>query len=99
MTLGTSTSSTTCQTCGCAGASCEDCQTPSECTNCAPCCCSGTHQTWRIARFRNGIRIECLRSAWMIIEVFGSIGFGMIAGSFGLLAFGGDSVGELICGI
>ena len=99
MTLGTSSFSTTCQMCGCAGTSCEDCQTPSECTNCATCCCSGTHQTWRLARFRNGIRIEYLSSAWMIIEVFGSIGFGLIAGSFALLAFGGDSLVELISGI
>lgn len=35
----------------------------------------------------------------MIIEVFGSIGFGLIAGSFALLAFGGDSLVELISGI
>ncbi len=35
----------------------------------------------------------------MLIEVFGSIGFGVIAGSFALLAFGGDSLIELISGI
>lgn len=35
----------------------------------------------------------------MLIEVFGSIGFGLIAGSFALLAFGGDSLIELISGI
>ncbi len=35
----------------------------------------------------------------MIIEVLGSIGFGVIAGSFALLAFGGDSLIELISGI
>ena len=35
----------------------------------------------------------------MLIEVFGSIGFGFIAGSFALLAFGGDSLIELISGI
>jgi divalent metal cation (Fe/Co/Zn/Cd) transporter len=34
----------------------------------------------------------------MIIEVLGSIGFGAIAGSFALLAFGGDSLVELISG-
>lgn len=34
-----------------------------------------------------------------MIEVVGSIGFGLIAGSFALLAFGGDSVIELISGI
>jgi len=35
----------------------------------------------------------------MLIEVFGSIGFGVIAGSFALLAFGGDSLIELVSGI
>jgi divalent metal cation (Fe/Co/Zn/Cd) transporter len=35
----------------------------------------------------------------MLVEVFGSIGFGLIAGSFALLAFGGDSLIELISGI
>ncbi len=35
----------------------------------------------------------------MLIEVFGSIGFGLIAGSFALLAFGGDSLVELISGV
>jgi divalent metal cation (Fe/Co/Zn/Cd) transporter len=35
----------------------------------------------------------------MTIEVLGSIGFGVIAGSFALLAFGGDSLIELISGI
>ena len=34
-----------------------------------------------------------------MVEVFGSIGFGVIAGSFALLAFGGDSLIELISGV
>jgi divalent metal cation (Fe/Co/Zn/Cd) transporter len=34
----------------------------------------------------------------MIVEALGSIGFGLMAGSFALLAFGGDSVIELISG-
>ena len=34
-----------------------------------------------------------------MIEVLGAIGFGVIAGSFALLAFGGDSLIELISGI
>jgi len=50
-------------------------------------------------RIGNGIRIEYASSAWMIIEVLGSIGFGVIAGSFALLAFGGDSLIELISGV
>jgi len=35
----------------------------------------------------------------MTIEVLGSIGVGLIAGSFALLAFGGDSLIELISGV
>ena len=35
----------------------------------------------------------------MAVEVFGSIGVGLIAGSFALLAFGGDSLIELISGL
>jgi len=50
-------------------------------------------------RIGNGIRIEYLSSAWMTIEVLGSIGVGLIAGSFALLAFGGDSLIELISGL
>jgi divalent metal cation (Fe/Co/Zn/Cd) transporter len=43
--------------------------------------------------------VEYLSSAWMLIEVLGSIGFGLVAGSFALLAFGGDSLIELISGL
>src|SRR6059036_539808 len=92
-------SSSACQTCGCSETSCESCQTVADCSNCASCCCSTGHQSWRHARIGNGIRVEYLSSAWMLIEVFGSIGFGLIAGSFALLAFGGDSLIELISGI
>jgi divalent metal cation (Fe/Co/Zn/Cd) transporter len=49
-------------------------------------------------RARTGIRIEYLSSAWMIVEVVGSLGAGLAAGSLALLAFGGDSVIELISG-
>jgi len=34
----------------------------------------------------------------MTVEAFGSVGFGLMAGSFALLAFGGDSIIELISG-
>jgi divalent metal cation (Fe/Co/Zn/Cd) transporter len=46
-----------------------------------------------------GIRVEYFSSAWMIVEALGSIGFGLMAGSFALLAFGGDSIIELISGL
>ena len=98
MAFGTFSSSA-CQTCGCSETSCESCQTVSDCSNCASCCCSTAHQSWRHVRIGNGIRIEYLSSAWMTIEVLGSIGVGLIGGSFALLAFGGDSLIELISGL
>src|SRR5712692_521920 len=100
MAFGASSSSmSSCQTCGCLETSCEGCQTPRDCSNCASCCCNAIHQSWRRARIGNGIRIEYISTAWMMVEVLGSIGFGVIAGSFALLAFGGDSLIELISGI
>src|SRR3989442_4920761 len=98
MTFGTYSSSA-CQTCGCSETSCEPCHTVTECSNCVSCCCSTTHQSWRHGRIGNGIRIEYLSSGWMAVEVFGSIGVGLIAGSFALLAFGGDSLIEIIFGL
>ena len=49
-------------------------------------------------RIGSGVRVEILSSAWMTVEVLGSVGFGLMAGSFALLAFGGDSLIELISG-
>lgn len=49
-------------------------------------------------RIGTGIGVEYFSSAWMIVEALGSVGFGLMAGSFALLAFGGDSVVELISG-
>lgn len=49
-------------------------------------------------RTMTGIRVEYLSSAWMIVELIGSIWLGLIAGSFALVAFGGDSLVELISG-
>src|SRR5713226_3156306 len=98
MSFGTYSSSA-CQTCGCSETSCESCKTVADCSNCASCCCSTTHQSWRHVRIGSGIRIEYLSSAWMTIEVLGSIGVGLIAGSLALLAFGGDSLIELFSGL
>jgi divalent metal cation (Fe/Co/Zn/Cd) transporter len=49
-------------------------------------------------RIGSGVRVEILSSAWMTVEVLGSVGLGLMAGSFALLAFGGDSLIELISG-
>src|SRR2546427_12890171 len=88
-------SSPACQACGCTETSCENCQTIINCSNCASCCCSSIHQSWRHGRIGNGIRGEYFSSGWMTIEVLGSIGVGLLAGSFALLAFGGDSLIEM----
>lgn len=50
-------------------------------------------------RIGTGIRVEYVSSAWMIVEASGSIVFGLMAGSLALLAFGGDSLIELISGL
>jgi divalent metal cation (Fe/Co/Zn/Cd) transporter len=49
-------------------------------------------------RITTGIRIEYVGSAWMMVEAAGSIVLGLMAGSLALLAFGGDSLIELISG-
>src|SRR3989475_12117605 len=98
MAFGTYSSSA-CQTCGCSEESCESCQTVTNCSNRASCCCNATHQLWRHGRIGSAIRVEYFSSFWMTIEVLGSIGVGLTAGSFALLAFGGDSLIELITGL
>ena len=49
-------------------------------------------------RIGRGINVEYFSSAWMTIEVIGSVWSGLVAGSFALLAFGGDSLVELLSG-
>ncbi len=97
MTFGSSSSA--CQTCGCGETSCATCHTPADCSNCVSCCCNDAHQSWRRMRIRTGIMVEYFSSAWMIVEASGSVVFGLLAGSLALLAFGGDSLIELISGL
>lgn len=87
-----------CTTCECAEASCEPCKNPSECANCASCCCSPAHTTWRLGRIHQGVKLEYLSLGWMAIEVIGSIGIGLLSGSLALLAFGSDSLIEIMSG-
>src|SRR5208337_3301970 len=58
-----------------------------------------THQSWRKSRIATAVRVEYFSSVWMMVEVIGSMAVGLTAGSFALLAFGGDSLIELISGI
>jgi divalent metal cation (Fe/Co/Zn/Cd) transporter len=50
------------------------------------------------AAIRTGIRVEWLTVAWMILEAAVSLGAGIAVGSIALVAFGADSVVELISG-
>ena len=88
-----------CTTCGCAETSCENCATPGECANCASCCCSPTHVAWRLGRIRQGVLWEYVSLGWMAVEVVGSIGIGLLSGSLALLAFGSDSLIEIMSGL
>ena len=42
------------------------------------------------------MRLEYISFAWMSVEVLGSIGVGVFVGSLALIAFGGDSLVELL---
>lgn len=52
-----------------------------------------------MGRIRQGVRWEYVSLGWMGVEVIGSIGIGLISGSLALLAFGGDSLVEIISGL
>jgi divalent metal cation (Fe/Co/Zn/Cd) transporter len=42
------------------------------------------------------MRLEYVSFVWMAVEVLGSLGVGVLAGSLALVAFGGDSLVELL---
>jgi divalent metal cation (Fe/Co/Zn/Cd) transporter len=50
----------------------------------------------RVGDIRAGIRVEWFTIVWMVIEALLSVGAGLAAGSIALLAFGLDSVLELV---
>lgn len=76
--------------------SCQPCRTPGYCSNCASCCCAQTHSFWREGRIGRGLAIEYVGTAWMVLEVAGSLFAGIAASSFALIAFGSDSLVELL---
>ncbi|MDG6925841.1 MAG: cation transporter [Nitrososphaerota archaeon] len=47
-------------------------------------------------RIDRAISLEYFSSLWMVVEVLGAMVVGLLSGSLALLAFGGDSVAELI---
>src|SRR6266567_5967543 len=95
----TSSLSSFCALCGCEEASCANCKAVNRCYTCTSCCCSVSHQSWRKSRIITGVKVEYLSSAWMAVEAVGSLAIGLMAGSLALLAFGGDSIVELVSGI
>ena len=54
--------------------------------------------TSQAADVRAGVRVEVFTVAWMVVEAAVSIGAGVVAGSLLLVAFGLDSVIELVSG-
>lgn len=55
-------------------------------------------QADRAARVRTGVRVEVFTVVWMVVEAAVSIGAGVLAGSTLLVAFGFDSIIELVSG-
>jgi len=55
-------------------------------------------QAVRAAQVRRGVRLEIFTVLWMIVEAAVAIGAGVMAGSALLIAFGMDSVIELVSG-
>ena len=87
-----------CPSCGCLENSCASCFAPDVCAKADSCCCSSEHKSWRHSRIIKGIGVEYVSAGWMGIEIVGSVAAGLAAGSLALLAFGGDSLVELISG-
>jgi divalent metal cation (Fe/Co/Zn/Cd) transporter len=55
-------------------------------------------ETTRLAGIRSGIRIEVITILWMLLEMAGAIAAGLAAHSLLLVAFGLDSLIELVSG-
>ena len=52
----------------------------------------------RTAQVRLGVRVEVFTVAWMVVEAVLALGAGLVAGSLLLVAFGADSIIELVSG-
>jgi divalent metal cation (Fe/Co/Zn/Cd) transporter len=52
-----------------------------------------------LKRIRQGVVWEYISLSWMSVEVVGSIGIGLLSGSLALLAFGSDSLIEIVSGM
>ena len=85
--------------CGCIDSSCEACLNPSVCGNCVDCCCADSHKDWRRNAIRRGLVVQYFNSIWMTVEVTVTMMAGFAAANFALLAFGSDSMIELISGV
>jgi divalent metal cation (Fe/Co/Zn/Cd) transporter len=85
-----------CAVCLCGTDSCEPCKAPEACANCASCCCSTGHRGWRQSRISQALGLEYLSIAWMTVEAAGALLVGLFSLSFALIAFGADSIVELV---
>ncbi|MDA4111912.1 MAG: cation transporter [Thaumarchaeota archaeon] len=54
---------------------------------------------WRSKRIHRGLMIEYASISWMVVEVAGALAAGILASSFALIAFGSDSIIELVSAI
>jgi divalent metal cation (Fe/Co/Zn/Cd) transporter len=52
----------------------------------------------QVVSVRKGVAIEWLSIAWMVVEAIFAIGAGIVAHSLALVAFGADSIIELVAG-
>lgn len=86
-----------CLVCDCTADSCRECKTE-DCfaQNCFSCCCLESHSAARREKLRRGVQIQYFSISWMSVEVIGAIAAAALASSFALLAFGADSIVELI---
>jgi divalent metal cation (Fe/Co/Zn/Cd) transporter len=89
-----------CAVCECAVQSCKSC-TSDACSvsNCYSCCCVGDHSAWRQKRIREGLNLQYISIVWMVVEIVGAMGAAILASSFALLAFGADSIIELVSAV
>lgn len=88
-----------CNICLCSEKSCYDCKEEEKCSECnsADACCSETHISWHTEQINKGVTLEYISIGWLAIEIIGSIIGGLFLGSsIALLAFGGDSIIELV---
>lgn len=85
-----------CKLCYCKQESCFSCKDTPLCGNCISCCCSNSHVSWRSDKRNQAIILQYISTLWLIIEALGTIGIGILSSSLSLIAFGSDTIIELL---